>query len=462
MESDISQAFQEVLTCPICLGCLTDPVTTSCGHSFCRACLCFSWEDLQVPVHCPMCKNPSQKKDFRTNVVLKKLVHIARQDSLMKYLSSEENKCVIHKEAKRIFCEENRVLLCQLCSDSQEHKGHRHCPVEAASEGQMEKLLKQMASLWEKIQENQENLEAKKRMPTQWSDYVTLRKEMIRTEYRKGRPVLHEEEQQHIECMENEGQALLEKLRKSKALMVHKRNQLREMYRELMTTSQQPYVVLLQDLEDMFRRSESVQLFMPQVMKPELSVLPITGLIERCKCFLVNIFFGNAILLHDKMNLFDVLKRFSFSPHHQETSVESAGHYFASCGSQSFFSRKYYWEMDLTDYPEWAIGVCEDDYLTNTRQQTEPEGAFLLVCVKKGNQYSLLTTCPVIHHYIEKPVGRVGVFLDCEGGCVSFLDVAKSSLIYSYPPGTFNYPVRPFFSLGGILIESITQYFIVV
>ncbi|XP_060242122.1 tripartite motif-containing protein 43B-like [Meriones unguiculatus] len=451
MESGFSQAFQEELICPICLGCLTDPITIACGHSFCQACLCLSWEDLQVPVHCPTCRHPSHQKDFRTNVVLKKLVHIARQDSLMKYLSSEEHKCVTHKEAKRIFCEENRVLLCQLCSDSQEHKGHRHCPTEAAAEGQM--------------------------------DYVSLQKEMIRMEYRKVHPILYEEEKKHIECMENEGQPLLEKLWESKASMVQKMNQLIEMYRELMTMSQQPYVVLLQDMEDVFRRSESVQLCMPQVMKPELIALPIIGLIERCKFFqgnlqvplspkkckqsfqlnccllplpTVNIFFGNAILLHDKMNLFKFMRRFSFSPHYQETSVESAGHYFASCGSQSFFSRrrkyfsrKYYWEMDLMDSQDWAIGVCAGDYLTNARQKTEPEGVFLLVCVKHGNQYSLLTTCPVIHHYIEKPVGRVGVFLDCEGGYVSFMDVAKSSLIYSYPPGTFNYPARPFFSFDG-------------
>nr|XP_021482333.1 tripartite motif-containing protein 43-like [Meriones unguiculatus] len=445
MESGISQAFQKELTCPICFGWLTDPVTVSCGYSFCRACLCLSWKDLQVPVHCPMCKDPSHQKDFRTNIVLKKLVSIARQDSLMKYLSSEEQKCVTHKEAKRIFCEKNRVLLCQLCSESQEHKGHRHCPIEAASEGQMEKLLKQMASLWEKIQKNQENLEAEKRMPTQWLDYVTLRKEMIRTEYRKVHPVLYEEKQ-HIECMENEGQALLKKLWESKALMVRKRNQLIQMYRELMTMSQQPYVVLLQDLEDMFRRSESVQLCMPQVMKPELSALPITGLIERCKCFQVYISFGNAILARDKMTPFDVVRRVCFRPGHQETILESAGQYFATWGSQSFTSGKYYWELNLVEPLDWAVGVCKDGC-----QQTEPEGAFLLVCVKEGNQYSLVTTCPVIHHYIGKPVGQVGVLLDCEGGCVSFLDVAKSSLIYSYPPGTFNYRVRPFFSFGGTI-----------
>ncbi|XP_013208351.1 tripartite motif-containing protein 48-like [Microtus ochrogaster] len=153
MESGLSQAFQEELNCFICMSYLTDPVTISCGHSFCRACLHLSWEDSQLPVQCPMCREPSQQKNFRTNIVLKKLVSIARQASLMKFLSSEEHQCVTHKETKRIFCMETRIYLCQLCSDSHMHRGHRHCPIEAAAEGEMERLLQQMTSLWEKIQE---------------------------------------------------------------------------------------------------------------------------------------------------------------------------------------------------------------------------------------------------------------------------------------------------------------------
>ncbi|XP_052586367.1 tripartite motif-containing protein 43-like [Peromyscus californicus insignis] len=283
MESDLSQAFQKELTCFMCLSCLTDPVTITCGHSFCRACLHLSWEDTQLHVQCPMCREPSQKKGWRTNIVLKKLVSIVRKTSLMKDLSSEEHKCVTHKEAKRIFCAENRIFLCQLCSNSHEHRGHRHCPIEAAAEDQMERILKQMTSLWEKIQENQENIEAENRMTTLWMDYLTLREEMIRTEYRKLHPFLCEEEEKHIESMRNEGQCVLEKLRTSEAMMIQKSKELREMYQELMAMSQEPYVVLLQGLDDIFRRSESMQLNMIHTMKPKLQALPITGLTESYK-----------------------------------------------------------------------------------------------------------------------------------------------------------------------------------
>ncbi|XP_052585506.1 tripartite motif-containing protein 43-like [Peromyscus californicus insignis] len=449
MESDISQAFQKELTCFICLSCLTDPVTISCGHSFCQACLHLSWEDIQLPVQCPMCREPSQKKGLRTNIVLKKLVSIARQTSLMKDLSSEEHKCVTHKEAKRIFCAEKRIFLCQLCSNSHEHRGHRHCPIEAAAEDQMDRLLKQMASLWEKIQENQENIEAENRMITRWMEYLTLREEMIRTEYRKLHPLLCEEEEKHIECMRNKSQCVLEKLRTSEAMMVQKNKELRKIYQELMAMSQEPYVVLLQGLDDVFRRSESMQLSMPQTTNPELNALPITGLSESYKQFQVHIFFENTIVFHHKMNILNAMRRFIFRPHHNDTSAVSAGCYFASWRSKnSFTSGKYYWELDLKDSWDWAVGVCKDSWLRSRNQLIEYEGAFLLVCVKENSHYSLLTTCPVFQHYIEKPIGRVGVLLDCVDGSLSFLNVAKSSLIYRYPPGTFNYQVKPFFLTG--------------
>ncbi|XP_076432922.1 tripartite motif-containing protein 43-like [Peromyscus maniculatus bairdii] len=449
MESDISQAFQKELTCFICLNCLTDPITISCGHSFCRACLQLSWEDIQPPVQCPLCRE-LYRKELRTNIVLKKLVSIVRQASLMKDLSSEEQKCVTHEDTKRIFCPENRLLLCELCSNSHEHRGHRHCPIEAAAEDQMEKLLKQMASLWEKVQENQENLEAENRMRTVWMDYLTFREEMIRTEYRKLHPLLCEEEGKHIESMRNEGQCILEQLRTSEAMMVQKRKELRKMYLELMAMSQEPYVVLLKGLDDIFRRSESMQLSMLQPIKTELNALPITGLTESYNQFQVHISLSDITIIHHKINLFNAMRRLSFRPHRKDTSADSVGCYYGSWRLQSFTLGKYYWEIDLKDSWDWAVGVCKDSLLRDREQLIEPEGAFLLVCVKEGDHYSLLTTCPVFQHYIEKPLGRVGVFLDCEEGCLSFVNVAKSSLIYRYPPGTFKNPVWPYFSTGEI------------
>lgn len=69
---------------------------------------------------------------------------------------------------------------------------------------------------------------------------------MIRAKYRRWYQLPSKQEEEHIECMKKEANYYLEKLGKSEAMMVQKSKQLREVYRELMAMSQEPYVVLLQ------------------------------------------------------------------------------------------------------------------------------------------------------------------------------------------------------------------------
>ena len=76
-------------------------------------------------------------------------------------------------------------------------------------------------------------------------DFVTLWEEMIRTQYSKLHPPLDEEENQQMEFMKNQSNTILEELKKSEAMMVHKRSQLIEMYQKLKAMSQKPYEVLL-------------------------------------------------------------------------------------------------------------------------------------------------------------------------------------------------------------------------
>ncbi|XP_052045210.1 tripartite motif-containing protein 43C-like [Apodemus sylvaticus] len=443
MESDILQTLQETITCFICQGIFMVPVSLRCGHTFCKACLILSSEDVGIPDLCPICGQPSNGT-FRNNITICYLVSAVRKNRLMKYLHSQDQKCMIHKERKTPFSGESRFLLCLLCSISQNHRGQRHCIIGLHVCTQMVSVEKKMASLLKKIQEQQETLNAERRAIFQWLDFVTLREEMIRTEYSKLHPPLEEEENQYMACMKNQSNTILEEFKKSEAMMVHNRSQLIELYQELKAMSQKPYeVVLLQDLDDLLSRSELVQL--TQGMKPKLSAHPNTGLTARFKYFQVKIFFQNLVIYNCHPSLVFDVRRFTSSPRSERPVLAVPGSYRASWGAESFTTGKHYWELDLKNYKEWAVGVCDNVWLKKRNFEIGSEGAFLLVCLKDTDHYSLLTTCPTFHHHIEKPTGRVGVFLDCEGGCVSFLDVTQSSLIYSYCPGTFHCTVRPYY-----------------
>ncbi|XP_064145602.1 tripartite motif-containing protein 43-like [Loxodonta africana] len=415
-------AFQKELTCFICLNYLTDPVTIGCGHNFCRPCLCLSWEKAETPACCPLCRQTTEQTAFKTNILVKNLVSLARQARLWQFLSSEEQMCGTHKETKKMFCEEGKNLLCLLCSNSQEHEAHRHCSIECAVE--------------------------------EYRYYVFLLSEIIRSEYQKLHPNLLEEEKQHLEGLKNEGKKIFQQLKKSEATMVQKGRHLREMYEELRNMCHKSDVELLQDLGDILTRSESVQLDMPQPVNPALSARPITGLIDRFRQFRVFSFSTVEISFRYEISsqnimVFDDVRSLRLRRDLQEVPFPSRrSQYFAAWGDQAFTSGKHYWEIDVDDSWDWAVGVCKDTWLRKNGSLVESENVFLLLCVKDVNRYNLLTTSPVFPQYIEKPLGRVGVYIDFDSRSMSFVNVAKSSLIWRYPACSFNYPLRPFFCTG--------------
>ncbi|PNJ16233.1 TRIM49 isoform 2 [Pongo abelii] len=176
MNSGILQVFQRELTCPICMNYFIDPVTIDCGHSFCRPCFYLNWQDIPVLVQCSECTKSTEQINLKTNIHLKKMASLARKVSLWLFLSSEEQMCGTHRETKKMFCEVDKSLLCLLCSSSQEHRDHRHCPIESAAEEHREKLLQRMQSLWEKACENHRNLNVETTRTRHWK-HITLQHE---------------------------------------------------------------------------------------------------------------------------------------------------------------------------------------------------------------------------------------------------------------------------------------------
>nr|XP_002724073.2 tripartite motif-containing protein 43-like [Oryctolagus cuniculus] len=448
MDSGFPHILQKELSCFICLNFMMDPVTISCGHSFCRPCVCLTWEEAQIPARCPVCREPSRREDFKTNIHLKNLVSIARQASLQQFFDSEEGMCGTHKKMKKIFCEENQSLLCVHCSDSPEHEAHRHRSISVAAEDYREELVKKMRLLWEKIQENKKNLNEESRIITQWMWYVSLHKQIIRASYKMLHPVPHEDERRHTQTLIKERNKIFQQLKKSKAKMILKKKQLRKMCKELMKMYHQPDGELLQDLGDMLTRCESLQQPVPQPVNPELKAQPVTGLIDRLRHFQVEISFDNEITNY--VMLLGHVRRLMFGQDNQDTSPHSddISDYFAAWGDQNFTSGKHYWELEVNDSWDWALGVCKDSSIRKKGTLIGSEDIFLLLCMKEDNHYRILTTSPMFPHYVEKPMSRVGVFLDFENGSVSFVNVAKSSFIWRYPAGSFNFPVRPLFFTG--------------
>lgn len=174
---------EDQLLCSICLDVFTLPVTTSCGHNFCKSCITQQW-DMNVPWTCPLCKRAfPERLELQVNTFINEMVAQYRQraqqeqqrqaeegdvpcdlcsGTKMKALKSclvclvsycethlgphqtvpglqrhqlidpvkdlEGRMCLKHSKALELFCRTDQTYLCSICTAS-EHKTHEFFPL---------------------------------------------------------------------------------------------------------------------------------------------------------------------------------------------------------------------------------------------------------------------------------------------------------------------------------------------
>ncbi|XP_075769676.1 E3 ubiquitin-protein ligase TRIM21-like [Pelodiscus sinensis] len=138
------QNIKAEVTCPICLELFQDPVTSACGHSFCRECIARHCQG-DGDVACPLCNEKLRKGNLRPNRELKNIV-----ESLKSQPAEEPrrgNMCQMHGKSLLLYCQVDQTPICLVCRESQAHRGHTVVPVEEAVQEHWETMKKQLEGM---------------------------------------------------------------------------------------------------------------------------------------------------------------------------------------------------------------------------------------------------------------------------------------------------------------------------
>ncbi|XP_030266586.1 E3 ubiquitin-protein ligase TRIM21-like isoform X2 [Sparus aurata] len=214
---------EDQFLCSICLDVFTDPVTTPCGHNFCKTCITQHW-DKNDKCQCPNCKKTfNTRPELQVNTFISEMAAQFRQSAQQKASSSsseqqvskpgevpcdvctgtklkalksclvclvsycethlephltakqlkrhqlidpvenlEDRMCTKHDKLLELFCKTDQMCVCMICTYS-DHKTHDVVPLKEEYEGKKAELGKRDAEIQQMIQKRRLMIEEMKR-----------------------------------------------------------------------------------------------------------------------------------------------------------------------------------------------------------------------------------------------------------------------------------------------------------
>eukprot|EP00062_Callorhinchus_milii_P027512 gi/632990901/ref/XP_007884382.1/ PREDICTED: E3 ubiquitin-protein ligase TRIM39-like isoform X2 [Callorhinchus milii] len=204
-------------TCSICLEFYTDPVSTDCGHNFCRDCILQCWGTGQESVSCPQCRQQIPQRCVRPNRTLSNIVESVQRLSLNLRLEEVGIQCEEHQEKLKLFCETDQRAICVVCAMSHDHKDHTVIPIKEAAELCKQKLQKALETLQEQLGEMSQCQREEGATQMEVKRQAERLRKNIDAEFAKRHQLLIEEQRDLITKLRQQEEAILGQIENNKS-----------------------------------------------------------------------------------------------------------------------------------------------------------------------------------------------------------------------------------------------------
>uniref|UniRef100_A0A8C2EBJ1 Bloodthirsty-related gene family, member 9 n=1 Tax=Cyprinus carpio TaxID=7962 RepID=A0A8C2EBJ1_CYPCA len=388
--------LNEELHCNICLDVFIDPVSTPCGHNFCKMCLKKCW-DSRHDYSCPICKESfNQKPNLKVNTTLRDISQLIKTQTDVQQM--------IQDRMKKIEQIQHSVKL-------------RKKNTEKERTDSIELFTSLIRSIERCQSELLELMEQKQTAAETQAEELSKELEQEITELERRNTALeqlsHTEDNMHLiypslcSPMDTEIWAgisintcvSVETLRRT---LTQLQKTLDEKLSQTVLKRIQQYAV-------------DVTLD-PDTAHPDL-ILSEDGKKVR---------HGNI-----KQYCPDYDKRFN--------------KYMIVLGNKGFSSGRFYFEVQVKGKTQWSLGVARESINRKGVLNLCPESGNWTLWQSNAKEYKACESSPVSLSLNVK-LQKVGVFVDYEEGLVSFYDVESRSHIYSFTGQFFTDKLYPFLS----------------
>lgn len=444
--------LQDEVTCAICLDHFKDPVSIECGHCFCRACIVQTWRGIRTNFPCPQCRKTSKWKFLRPNRLLENVVDISNRLLFTKEKEECIKHCKKHQEPLKFYCQVDAEEICVICRESVDHRSHVVLPVEETTTDFKVDIQERLKALRSKAADIKKIKDEEEETACKLQDEIVQKRKMVASEFEALRQLLADQEKHITHRLENMQKTVMQK---------HK-DRISQLNAQLSSTQkrindlEKNAGAFCQELKASSARSNfefsHLQSRDPGICsQPQSSksrpdfhkakAVPLSfdlktinqNLLVTCnrKC---------VKYVEDPISRFPCPERFDSKP----CVLANAG----------FRSGRYYWEVEVGGGIYWTIGVAKSSVRRKGPFRIEPNGGIWAIGLlgMYMDRYYAFTNPDTLLNPRAHPE-RIGVYLNCDEGCVSFYNAVNFEHLFTFKSLQVHDKIFPFFCVGAVGTE---------
>ncbi|XP_050162217.1 RING finger protein 39-like [Myiozetetes cayanensis] len=473
-------------SCPICLELFQDPVSIHCGHHFCRGCITRCWEWATQAFPCPRCREPAPELSLRPGRELARVLGIARslglgaapgrgqqgQQGEEEEEEEEEEGCQKHQEPLRVFCEEDRALLCGVCRESRAHRAHTLLALPEAQTRFQTQLQARLQTLRDARDKLLEFREAEMRRNWEFLEKTESERQRVLSHLQGLRLSLEEHAQALLARLGDLERDLEKRQEENLTSLTQEISRLDTRIQELQDKCQEPARTFLRDIGSTLSRLQNEHFQLPPSPLPELEKR-ISHFRER------NDVLEETLRSFQDVLMFELPEKMlvTLDPHtaHPQLVVAPDGGSVrweptgepsepqdpfdpsdspepSVLGLPGVCAGRCCWDVEVSPEGSWALGVAGEGTGSGTPPGQSPpcaRGSLWALGQCQGRLWALAGPERVPLARVRVP-RRVRVSLDRDRGRVAFFDADSRALIFAFPSISFGgRGVRPWFLLWG-------------
>ncbi|KAL2080926.1 hypothetical protein ACEWY4_022779 [Coilia grayii] len=440
-----SRSFsEEDFSCPVCYDIYTDPVILTCTHSICTDCLKRFWHTKGFR-ECPVCRRRCSKIFYPINLVLKNLCETFRQEG-----SQREPLCRLHRSELKLYCEDDKRLVCLVCRDSKLHRNHKFSPIYEAAQERKEELKIKLQPLQNKLDDFKQ---VKITCDTN-AQHIQVQAQhterQIKQEFEQLHQFLRDEEAARIAALREEEEQKSQMMKEKIEKMSREISSLSDTIRAINEQMGADDVTFLQNYKSTVERAQCTLQDPERLSGALINVAKHLGNLKfRVWEKMKDLVQYTPVILDPntastRLFLSEDLTSVRCSPERQQLpdNPERFDKYYCVLGSEGFNSGTHCWDVKVNDSGVWDLGLVTES--TSRSGGDSLWSGFWGIYNWYGEYEASSPGTAAIPLTVEQKPQRIRVQLDWDRGELSFTNPDNNTHLHTYTH-TFTERVFPSF-----------------